>query len=129
MDAAARLDRAQRLRATVADPVELVATAKRVIDALPDGCRHLVAFCPEGYALGAAAMTLACSEGRDVRVHRASLVAPLAQGPQEPGWHWMNVEEAFGLGRVRSWVVEWAHQRGGAEPSTPIRQPTLAQVA
>ncbi len=129
MDAAARLDRAQDLRAAVADPYELVATAKRVIHALPDDCRHLVAFCPEGYALGAAAVTLARTEGRDVRVHRASLVAPLAQGPQESSWHWMSVEEAFGLGPVRSWVVDWAHERGGAEPSTPVYPPALAQVA
>jgi hypothetical protein len=130
MDAAGRIRRAQQLRATVTDPTALVACARRLLDATPRQCRHLVAFCPEGQAVAAAASALAMTDGWALSARRASHVAPLAPGPEDAGgWLWMSVEEALGLGPVRAWVMRWAQERGGKAPLAPMRQPLLAEVA
>lgn len=129
MDIAARFARAQELREAVARPAALVACARKLLDATPRRCQHLVAFSPEGYALGAAASALAAADGWEIAVQRASHLAPLAPAPAGTPWHWMSIEEAFGLGPVRFWVARWAELRGGAKPLSPSGTLELAEVA
>ena len=129
MDIAARVACAQELREAVSRPVALVACARQLLDATPRRCQHLVAFCPEGYALGAAASALALADGWQMAARQASHLAPLAPAPAAAPWQWMSVEEAFGLGPVRFWVARWAELRGGAKPLSPSRKLALAEVA
>lgn len=124
-----RFDRVHELRVAVHEPDALVEWAQRLLVATPAGCRVLVAFSPEGHAIGAAASALAHQQGRVLALERASHIAPLAPGARPIGWRWMNVEEALGLGRVRPWVAKWARERGAGEPTEPARPTTLAQVA
>src|SRR5437660_770495 len=116
MDTLTRLDRAAQLRAAVCNPVALVAAAQKVVAATSRACDALVAFSPEGHAIGAVASALAHGEGRFLPLHRASHLTPLAEAPGDPFRQWMNVEEALGLGRVRPWVVTWPRERGAAAP-------------
>lgn len=129
MDIAARVACAQELRDAVTSPAVLVACARRLLQATPQQCQHLVAFCPDGYALAAAASALAVADGREIAAGRASHLAPLAPAPAGAPWQWMSVEEAFGLGPVRFWVARWADLRGGAKPLSPLRKLALAEVA
>ena len=129
MDVAARVARAQELRQAVRRPSALVACARELLDATPRRCHHLVAFCTEGYALGAAASALAVADGWEIAALRASHLAPLAPAPDGAPWQWMSVEEAFGLGPVRFWVARWAELRGGEKPLAPSRKLALADVA
>lgn len=126
---AKRLNRIQQVRQAMHDPASLSEWAESVLAMTPDECKVLVAFSPEGAAIGATASVLALQHGRYLPVYRASHVAPLAPGPDERPWHWMNVEEALGLGPVRPWVVVWARERGAMEPTQPLPASSLAQVA
>lgn len=123
-----RLARVQQLRAAVVDPVALVAEANQLLMLTPRQCTHLIAFCPEGHAVASAAATLALADGRELGVHLASHLAPLAPAPAREGWRWMSVEQALGLGPVRPWVARWARQRGGEEALAPSVARQLAQV-
>jgi hypothetical protein len=129
IDIQQRFDRAHELRVAVHEPAALVEWAQHLLVATPPGCDVLVAFSPEGHAIGAAASALAHEQGRVLALDRASHIAPLAPGTRPSGWRWINVEEALGLGRVRPWVGKWARERGAGEPTEPAQPTTLAQVA
>jgi hypothetical protein len=116
MDTKVRIERAQRIRAAVANPVSLVDAARHVLAQTPLRCTHLVAFCSEGHAVAAAASALALAGGRELAVARASHLEPLHRGPGKRAWRWISVEEALGAGPVRPWVVQWAEDRGGGQP-------------
>lgn len=122
------MHRVQQLRNAVVDPVSLVSIANELLAVTPARCTQLVAFCPEGHAVAAAAAAVALAEGRELGVHLASHLAPLASGPSRESWQWVSVENALGLGPVRPWVARWALQRGGGDPLAPSVTRRLAQV-
>jgi hypothetical protein len=106
------LERAVEIRAALLDARLLRREAKSVLSSLPLGC-DLLAWSPEGFAIAAVASVVADDLGREVNVHHASLIAPLAPLPDRGRWSWVAVEELLGLGPVRSWAAEWAYERGG----------------
>jgi hypothetical protein len=110
------------LRRELSNPEELHRRAGGVLDRTPLSCQVLVAFSNEGYAIGVAAACLAFRRGRRLEIHRASLLRPLAPACEVPGWSWMNVEEALGLGPVRSWVRGWADERGAGRRLPPMNR-------
>lgn len=129
MDLSLRITKAHDLRICVAQSTALLATARELLLATPPRCELLVAFCPEGYAVGAAASVLAANEGRELPVQRASHLTPLDHGRSGTGWLWMSVEQALGLGPVRPWVASWARERGGEGPLLPERRDPLVEAA
>jgi hypothetical protein len=56
---------------------------------------------------------LADESGRQLTVHRASLVAPLAPCLRAATWTWVSAEELLGLGAPRSWAIAWAEAQRG----------------
>jgi hypothetical protein len=92
--------------------------AERLLEATPHDCRDLLAWSAEGYAVGLIASVLAEAAGRELQVHRASLVAPLATSPRTSAWAWLCAEELLGIGGARAWATSWATTRGGR----PYRQ-------
>ena len=114
------VERAAELRAALLDDQILRREATLVLDVLPSGC-DLIAWSPEGFTVAAVASVLAREQDREVRVHRASLLAPLAASPRlGAGWTWVTVEELLGLGHPRSWAIHWAEARGGQPHRGPV---------
>jgi hypothetical protein len=123
-----RVERAQRLRTVVRDPVKLAAEAGRLLRLVPDSCDVLVSWSNEGFAIGAAAAVIALDEGRQLSIERASHLRPLDSIPAS-SWTWVNVEEALGIGDVRPWAKEWALRRGGELLTPRSRRSDLDLVA
>jgi hypothetical protein len=120
--AAQPVDRAGQLRHALSDPTLLRREAQALLVAVPAGC-DLLAWSPEGATIAAVASVLAEQAGRRLSVHRASLLEPLAPLPSDD-WTWLSVEEILGVGRPRTWAVEWARTHGGRlhiEPMTLAR--------
>jgi len=117
IDRADLVDRAAQLRSALARPAGLREQAERLLDAVPDGC-DVLAWSPEGFSVALVASVLAEQAGRELIVHRASLVAPLAQPLRDEAWTWLCAEEVLGFGAVRGWAAAWAAARRGSPLST-----------
>jgi hypothetical protein len=111
-DVAHVLDRANKIRAAVGHPPALRDEAERLLHATPPDC-DLLAWSPEGYNIALVASVLADGIGREIRVHHASLVEPLAPVLRGDPWVWISAEELLGLGEPRAWATAWAAARGG----------------
>lgn len=111
--------RAEGIRYALLDATLLRREAELVLATLPLGC-DLLAWSPEGFTIAAVSSVLADEAGREVNVHRASLLAPLAESPQREDWTWVAVEELLGLGPAREWAVAWARAEGGRQHHAPV---------
>ena len=109
-----RLDRIAVIRKALTQPALLRTEAERLLSRIPDDCHDVLSWSTEGHAIALAAAVLGQGQRREVVVHRASLVAPLAPRAREGEWRWVCAEEILGLGPARSWAVEWASERCGA---------------
>jgi hypothetical protein len=109
--AAQPFDRAEELRLALTDPTLLRREAQSLVDAVPRGC-DLLAWSPEGATIAAVASVLAEEEGQRLVVRHASLLEPLARTTSTE-WSWVSAEEILGVGRPRTWAVEWAKTHCG----------------
>jgi hypothetical protein len=112
-----RINRAAEIRASLRDSAATHREVEKVLADLPTDC-DLLAWSTEGYAVALAAAVIGHTDGRRIRVHRASLLTPLAltSAPERNrAWTWVAVEELLGLGPPRHWALEWARARGGRE--------------
>lgn len=110
---AALLDRVAELRVSLGRPPLLRREAARLLDAVPDECTDVVAWSPEAYSVALVASVLADEDERELTVHYASLLTPLAPRQRHGVWTWVSAEELLGLGPPRVWAVRWAIERGG----------------
>ena len=124
-DRAHLLDRVAELRNALGRQTDLREEAERLLAAVPPRC-DLLAWSPEGYNVALVASVLADQAGRELLVHYASLVAPLARSPRRRAWRWVSAEELLGLGPPRAWASAWAADRNGA-PLTASVELALVQ--
>jgi hypothetical protein len=110
---ASRLDRIDEVRHALGEPSLLRHEAERLLGAIPAECEDLLTWSDEGYGSGLVASVLSDELGRELRVHRASLVGPLAPRLRETSWSWVCAEELLGVSEVRGWASDWAAARGG----------------
>jgi hypothetical protein len=111
---AARLDAVSEIRLALCEPELLREKAEALLAAMPNDC-DLLAWSPEGYAVALVTSILGREVDRDMKVHHASLVAPLAPRIRDGAWSWVCAEEILGFGPVRSWAADWAKHRGGRQ--------------
>jgi hypothetical protein len=108
-----RLERIAEVRAAISDPERLRNEAERLVEAVPDDCQDVLTWSDEGYAVSLVASVLALDVGRELVVHRASMLAPLAPLLRAAVWSWVCAEELLGVGHTRAWAAHWAARRGG----------------
>lgn len=125
-DRADVLDRAAELRRVLGHPRELRDEAERLLAVVPNGC-DLLAWSPEGYNVALVAAVLADEIGRELIVHRASLVTPLAPSLRRKPWTWACAEELLGLGPPRAWAAAWATAQQGSPDSDSAVELALVQ--
>jgi hypothetical protein len=110
----ARLDAVSEIRIALSEPEVLRERADALLAAVPEDC-DLLTWSPEGHSVALVASIVGLEADRDVKVHHASLLAPLATRLREDAWSWVCAEEILGFGPVRSWAIDWARQRGGRQ--------------
>jgi hypothetical protein len=109
----ARLDRLDEVRLALADAALLRREAEQLLDAIPRECTDLLAWSAEGYAVALVSAVIADERSREIKVHRASLLAPLAPPLRTAPWTWVCAEELLRFGDTRAWATAWAATRGG----------------